>query len=274
MPMIKDKIDEKSRKTTSIRSVSDSLAAIDRLALNSVNLVRKPLPSFPLEGNEYYVPRYLFLGPKGGAEPIRVGLFSSVYGDEPEGSFALLDFVQHLERNPEIGRDYCLFLYPILNPSGFEGNTKLTSDGINIPNQIWKNSASPEVQALQSELWMHGFNGIVSFRTDPRAEDLRVAVGGSIFFRHLLGTTLPSAQDLLPQSIKSGHDALPRWRSILLDEPNDLIRAAPGLKPGPFEIVITLPRQVPLYVLKSAVSLLLQSVLAEYRKFISFGANI
>jgi murein peptide amidase A len=258
----------------SIRSVDETLSTTDHLAANSIGLLRKPLPSFTSRNREFYLPRYLFVGPKGGVEPIRVGFFAGVYGDEPEGTFALLDFVEHLEKEAEIAHDYCLFLYPIVNPTGFAANTKLTQDGVNIANEIWKNSTSTEVQALQSELWMHGFDGIVSFRTASHAEELSVAIGGPIFFRHLLGTTLPSVQDILPQVVNSGADALPRWKSILLDEPNELIRAAPGLKPRPFEIVITLPKNAPLYRIKTAASLLLQSVLVEYRKFIAFGANI
>lgn len=257
-----------------IRSVGESVAVLDQLSATSASLVRKPLPSFEVRGREYYIPRYLFLGPKGGAEPIRVGFFAGVHGDEPEGSFALIDFVQLLEEKSEIAKDFCLFVYPITNPSGFESGSRLTVEGVNIPNQLWKNSVSSEVQVLQAELWMHGFDGVISFRTDPNAREVNVAIGGPVFFRHLLEVTLPAAQDILPQNVQSGRNALPRWKSVLLEEPNELIRAAPGLQPRPFEIVITLPRLAPRYLLKSAVSLLLESILAEYRKFISFGANL
>ena len=33
----------------------------------------------------YELPRYLFIGPKGGDDTIRVGLFAGIHGDEPEG---------------------------------------------------------------------------------------------------------------------------------------------------------------------------------------------
>lgn len=257
-----------------IRSVSETLEELDRAAAESSGLMRKPLPPFSSGGKEYFIPRYLFVGPKGGGEAIRLGLFAGVHGDEPEGTFALIEFLEMLELRPETAKNYCLFAYPILNPSGFEANTRLTAEGLNITHEIWKNSLSPEVQIIQSELWMHGFDGIVSFRTDAAAAELSVAIGGPIFFRHLLGTTLTGAQDVLPQVILSGSDALPKWKSVLLEEPNELIRAAPGLKPRPFEIVITLPRNAPSYRQKSAVTLLLQTVLNEYRHFISLGANI
>lgn len=147
----------KSLSTKPQRSVHETIAPLDRISATSVSLVKKPLPVFEVDNRPVFVPRYLFLGPKGGADPIRVGFFSTAYGDEPEGAFALIHFAHSLERQPELARDFCLFLYPILNPTGFEANTRQTRAGVNIPSQIWKNSLSPEVHLLQSELWMRGF---------------------------------------------------------------------------------------------------------------------
>ena len=256
------------------RSFRDLVMPIDDLAARSVSLVRRPLPEFSVEGAAYHLPRYLFVGPKGGAEPIRVGLFAGTNGTELEGTLALREFVERLELTPAIARDYCLFLYPLLNPTGYELGRRETSSGTHIPSQIWKNSNSPEVQQLQSELWMHGFDGIVSFNTASESSELSIAVGGVIFARHLLGNALQNAQDVLPQWVDASPAALPRFSGRELRESNDLIRAAPGLKPRPFEIVITIPLKAPTYLQKAAVSLILQTVLSEYRHFISYGANI
>ena len=256
------------------RSFRDPVHSLDEIALRSVNLVGKPLPEYECDGRSFYIPRYLFIGPKGGAEPIRVGLFAGTHGDDPEGTTALREFIERLELTPTMATGYCLFLYPLLNPSGYEAGTRETAAGIHIPSQIWKNTGSPEVLHLQSELWMHGFDGIISLKTDCAGSELGIAVGGPIFARHLLGEALQAAQDLLPQVVDSRPEALPKFRAQQLKEPNDLIRAAPGLKPRPFEIVITIPRKAPIFLQKAAVSLVLQTVLSEYRNFIAYGANI
>ncbi|HEX7863241.1 MAG TPA: hypothetical protein VF773_23130 [Verrucomicrobiae bacterium] len=250
------------------------LAALDRACVDSVNLLRKPLPSFEAGGNEFYISRYLFVGPRGGAEPIRVGLFTGLHGDEPEGTAALVEFALALEKSPELARNYFLFLYPMLNPSGFAALTRLTADGVNIANELWRNSTSVEVQQIQSEVWMHAFDGIVSLRTDASAEELRIEVGGPIFARHLFGNGLAHAQDILPQAIHSGPEALPRLKSALLEKPNELIRAAPGVKPRPFEIVLTIPGRAAGLQQRAAVALLIQRALTDYRDFISYGANL
>src|SRR4051794_6743123 len=106
------------------RSISSALAPVEKLCENSVNLVRKPLPPFVSGGREHFIPRYLFIGPKGGNDPLRVGLFAGVNGDQPEGSFALVEFIQRLEQAPALAKDFCLFFYPILNPSGFESGER------------------------------------------------------------------------------------------------------------------------------------------------------
>jgi hypothetical protein len=250
------------------------LAALEKASRDSVNLVRKPLPKFEAGGKEYQIPRYLFVGPKGGGEPIRVGLFAGVHGDEPEGTYALQDFALTLEQSPNLARNYFLFFYPIVNPSGFEGKTRQTAEGVNITNELWKNATSVEVQQIQSELWMHAFDGVVSMKTDAEATQVLVEVGGPIFARHLFGERLARAQDILPQTVHSGPEALPKFRGALLERPNELIRAAPGIRPRPFELVITIPGQAPGFQQRTAVALLLERALAEYRKFISYGANI
>src|SRR5688572_7127273 len=98
------------------RSFRDAVQALEEISRRSVSLISKPLPEFQIDARAYHIPRYLFLGPKGGAEPIRVGFFAGTYGDEPEGTVALREFVERLELAPILGKDFCLFLYPILNP--------------------------------------------------------------------------------------------------------------------------------------------------------------
>src|SRR5258706_7336658 len=90
------------------RSFSDTLAPLERLAQTSPNLLSKPLGRFERAGNSYEIPRYLFVGPRGGAEPIRIGLFGAIHGDEPEGAHALVRFLILLDQVPELATGYCL----------------------------------------------------------------------------------------------------------------------------------------------------------------------
>ena len=107
---------------------------------------------FELAGQSHELPRYMFLGPTGGTEPLRIGIFAGLHGDEPAASFALLRFVRLLEDKPEIARGYCLFLYPVSNPTGFVDNTRHNRDGKDLNREFWRGSAEPEVRMKKSSL--------------------------------------------------------------------------------------------------------------------------
>ena len=111
------------------RSLADLLAPLDQLAANSPNLVVNHEARFESGGESYVLPRYLFVGPKGGDTPIRLGIFAGVHGDEPEGSHALVQFIKLLEARPELAAGYYLSLYPVCNPTGFEDNTRHSRTG-------------------------------------------------------------------------------------------------------------------------------------------------
>src|ERR1035437_7905781 len=111
------------------RALESLTARFDDIARHSTSLIVCPPGRFELAGQSVALPRYLFLGPQGGAEPLRIGVFAGIHGDEPAGSFALLRFAQLLEEKPELPRGYCLFLSPVYNPTGFEDNTRHSRNG-------------------------------------------------------------------------------------------------------------------------------------------------
>jgi hypothetical protein len=55
-------------------------------------------------GQDYSIPRYLYVGRQGGGDLQRIGIFATLHGDEPEGVLALGKFLQTLEERPESPR--------------------------------------------------------------------------------------------------------------------------------------------------------------------------
>ena len=106
------------------RSIAELLAPLEQIAATSPNLVANHDARFEVDGEEYVLPRYLFVGPRGGDVPIRVGIFAGIHGDEPEGVHALIQFIKLLEAKPELATGYYLSFYPVCNPTGFEDNTR------------------------------------------------------------------------------------------------------------------------------------------------------
>jgi murein peptide amidase A len=256
------------------RSLEGLTAPFDEIARRSASLSACPPGRFELAGQSVALPRYLFLGPQGGAEPLRIGIFAGIHGDEPASSFALLRFVQLLEDKPEIAQGYCLFLYPVCNPTGFEDNTRHNRNGQDLNREFWRDTRQPEVRLLQSELWAHAFNGIVSLHTDDTSDGVYGYAHGAVLTRHLVAPALAAAAEFLPLNQKGMIDGFRARDGIIRDGHEGVLRAPPGMKPRPFEVILETPHHAPQYLQEAALAVALRTILNEYRQFIAYAQNL
>ncbi len=79
--------------------------------------------------------------------PFRLYLSSGVHGDEPAGPLAL----EHLLENNLIPTDLDLTIIPLINPTGFESQTRENSAGHDL-NRDFRYPKNPESQAVQDFL--------------------------------------------------------------------------------------------------------------------------
>jgi murein peptide amidase A len=256
------------------RSIAETLAPLDRLAIHSSNIIAKHDARFEVHGQPYVLPRYLFIGPKGGDDPIRVGLFAGIHGDEPEGVHALVQFLSALERNPGLAADYCLFVYPICNPTGFEDNTRHARSGQDLNREFWTNSEKPEVKLLQTELCTHAFHGIISLHTDATSDGFYGFASGATLTKHLLEPALQSTEQFLPRNRDDVIDGFKASDGIIRQGYDGVLRAPPQIRPRPFEIILETPGKPPEYLKEAAFVLALQTILGRYREFIAFARNL
>src|ERR1044072_4451542 len=108
------------------RSISGLLASTQAHCKTSACLRDQPLPAFPIGDSEYSLPRFIFHGPYGGDQPIRIGIFPAIHGDEAAAASGVLKFVELLNLSPELARDFSLFIYPLCNPTGYEDNSRFS----------------------------------------------------------------------------------------------------------------------------------------------------
>jgi len=256
------------------RSIADLLAPLEKLAANSPNLVANHDATFRVDGETYVLPRYLFVGPRGGDTPIRLGIFAGIHGDEPEGVHALVQFIKLLETKPEIAAGYYLSFYPVGNPTGFEDGTRHSRGGKDLNREFWKNSGQPEVQLLQAELQSRSFQGLISLHTDDTSDGFYGFVGGATLTRHLIRPALAAAEKFLPRDGRPVIDGFPARDGVIRDGYNGVLSAPPGLRPRPFEIILETPAAPPEYLKELALVAALQTILLEYRKFIAYAPNL
>jgi len=244
------------------RSIADLLAPLDLLAANSPNLIANHKANFEIEGQTYFLPRYLFIGPRGGDEPIRIGIFAALGGDEPEGAHALVRFLRLLDSNAEAATGYCLFIYPVCNPTGFEDGTSHPRRGSDLAGDFWKDSSQPEVRLLQTEILFHSFHGSIALRASGAINGFRGLARGATLTRHLVEPALRAAEQFLP--LDQGSEP----------EGEGILSAPSGVRPRPFEIILQSPRNAPAFLKECAFVTALHTILVEYRKFIAYARNL
>src|SRR5688500_13830847 len=165
------------------QSSADLAAALEALALSSDFLVSSPIPLAPATN---LLPRYIFEGPHGGGDPIRIGFFAGIHGDEQAGSYAILELARTLARNPALAEGYHLYFYPICNPRGFDARTRNAPSGKELNREFCNNSSEPKVQLLEREILAHVFHGLVSFHADDTSNGIYGFVRGAVLARSLL----------------------------------------------------------------------------------------
>jgi murein peptide amidase A len=256
------------------RSLEALTAPLEEIARHSTSLIACQPGRFEHGGQSLALPRYLFIGPQGGAEPLRIGIFAGIHGNEPASSFALLRFVKLLEEKPAMARGYCLFLYPVCNPTGFEDDTRHNRDGKDLNREFWRNSRQPEVRLLESELLAHAFNGIISLHTDDTSDGVYGYAHGAIHTRYLLGPALAAATEYLPMNRNGTIDGFRARDGIIREGYEGVLHAPPGIKPRPFEVTLETPHHAPQFLQEAALAVALCKILDEYRQFIAYAQNL
>jgi hypothetical protein len=256
------------------RSIPELLAPLEQIAAGSPNLVASHGAQFKSNGQAYELPRYLFIGPKGGDDAIRVGLFAGVHGDEPEGAHALVQFLSLLERKPELATGYCLFIYPVCNPTGFEDRTRPARSGKDLNREFWNGSREPEVGLLQSELVAHSFHGIISLHTDNSSQGFYGFAHGATLTKNLIEPALQAAEQFLPRNGNETIDGFRARNGIIRESYPGVLSAPPKVRPRPFEIVLETPQAPPSYLKEAAFVAALRMILTRYREFIAYAPNL
>ena len=220
------------------------------------------------------LPHYRFSGPAGGGDPVRIGLFAAIHGDEPAGAQALVHFIEMLCREPELAAGYELFFYPICNPRAFAAGTRLTPSGKDLNREFWRNSPEPEVRLLEQEIRANAFQGLVSLHSDDTSDGLYGFVRGAVLTRGLLEPALAAAEKIIPRNRKPIIDGFPAENGIISKCYDGILTSPPELKPEPFEIILETPHGAPMDLQVRALVVATRTILVEYQKLLAFAANL
>ena len=254
------------------------IGAVNRLAADFAGAALRSdfFSSKPLQTPEgkCRLEHLVFEGPHGGGEPIRIGIFAAIHGDEQAGAMGLLELAKLLAADPQLGQGYHLHLYPVCNPTGLNAGSRLSSSGKDLNREFWRNSCEPEVQLLEEEIQRQAFHGLISLHADDTSGGLYGFVRGDVLARSLLEPALAAAEEVLPRNREEFIDGFAAENGIISQCYEGILTSPPKLLNSPFEIIFETPQNAPAEKQVAAYVKAIRSILVEYRKFISFAADL
>lgn len=225
-------------------------------------------------GQAMAVPRYVYTGPEGGGDRIRIGIFATIHGDEPEAVAGLARFIEQVESNPSIATGYCLFLYPVCNPTGYLDGTRTSRSVKDLNREFWKDSREPEVAYLESEIVAQDLAGIITLHGDDTSDGLYGFVRGAVLSRGLLEPALEKASEHLPINRLAQIDGFCASDGIITDCYHGVLQSPPGRVRPPFEIIFETPQRAPAELQARAHAAALEEILVRYRELMAFAQSI
>jgi hypothetical protein len=230
------------------------------------------LGSFEIGAEKYSLPRFTLRGPNS-SDPIRIGIFAAIHGDEPASALAAVKFLSEAANEPSLIENFLVQIYPLCNPSGYEDNTRHSRGGKDLNREFWKSSSEPEIAILERELRTQHFNGIIQLHADDTSDGIYGFVRGHTLTENLLRPALLEAGKILPRNVNATIDGFAARDGIIYQSYEGIL-AAPMQSEPPFEIIFETPHHAPMDLQVEALVVAVRTILGEYRRLISFAANI
>ena len=224
--------------------------------------------------DNYSLEQFLFVGPRGGRDYFRVGIFAGIHGDEPAGSHAAVRFVQVLAQNPELARGYEIYVYPLCNPSGYEDGTRHSRSGRDLNREFWAGSRDPEVRLLEQQIRTLRFDGMIALHADSDSPGLYAFALGAQVTQHVVEPALQAAEKILSRNRDAIIDNFTARNGLIRKGYPGMLCAAPETRPRPFEIVFETPQQAKLEQQVEANIVFLRHALEQYLQLQAVGQDL
>jgi hypothetical protein len=250
-----------------------------RKTLSTLQKARVPwlpatLGSWNVGPDDYSLEQYLFVGPRGGGDYFRVGIFAGVHGDETAGVFAAIRFLHELAQNPDLVRGYEIYFYPLCNPSGFEDGTRHSRSGRDLNREFWIGSREPEVQLLERQIRTLHFDGLISLHADNDSRGVYAFALGAQVTQHVVEPALRAAEKILPRNCAATIDNFTARNGLIRKGYPGMLCAAPEASPRPFEIVFETPHHADLEKQIEANLVFLRHALDQYQQLQAVGQDL
>jgi len=234
----------------------------------------RPAGSLQHDGNPFLIERIRVRGPSAGHDPVRIGIFAGIHGDEPAGIVALRSFLEAIVANPARATGYELYAYPVVNPVGVARGTRVNCSGLDLNREFWQNSKQPEIAILEHELRQRRWHGLIALHADDSCEGTYGYSHGNAMEDSLLKPALVAAEAILPRDKRSSIDGFHAHEGIICECFQGILAPPPEHIPKPFNLIFETPANAPLELQSAAHVAALNAILATYRGYISYAQDL
>jgi protein MpaA len=236
--------------------------------------IHTTLGQWQVGSQTHAVEQVLFVGPRGGGDYFRVGIFAGIHGDEMAGALAAVHFLEGLAATPALARGYEVYVYPVCNPSGFEDGTRHSRSGRDLNREFWLGSHEPEVRLLERQIRTLRFDGLISLHADDETPGLYAFALGAQVTEHVVEPALAAAEKILPRNREATIDNFVARNGLIRKGYPGMLCAAPEARPRPFEIVFETPHHAELEKQIEANLVFLRHALEQYQQLQAVGQDL
>jgi hypothetical protein len=185
-----------------------------------------------------------------------------------------VQIASELAADPARAAGYELYLYPVINPVGYELGTRANHAGKDLNREFWRGSTETEVQVIEAELRSRAFHGIITLHADDTCEGVYGYAHGRTLNEALLCPALAAAKAFLPIDERAVIDGFPARAGLICDCFPGVLSAPPEQRPQPFDLILETPAHAPFNLQVDATVAALESVIATYPGFIAYSQDL
>ena len=249
----------------------DILDPLLRTAKASTHLIVSNGFEFRIGSQKLSIPKFLFLGERGGTAPLEVGIFAGLAPDQQSTSQAVSNLLIDLEWIPDVATNYVLFNYPVANPRAY---SKVRETAPELNELFWQHSAEPEVGYLEKELTRHAFNIIITFQLDNSGRGFYATTTSQVIARDVIEPALRVASLALPLDSEPLQVLEVSRSGRVSGQPKGRLSAPKSAHPKPFEVSLYAPESASPEAQIAGFVLATKAILREYRKFIGHAQDL
>lgn len=244
-------------------SLPERLGALYEIAARSAHVFASPLGPIRGAAGEQVLPRFVYFGPHTSSESLRLAVFAGFSRHDRTTAQAVLNVIESLARDPDIGQSLNVSFFPVVNP----GALLADQEELDLSEEHWGRSIRPEIALLNQDARRCGYAGFVRITSGVDAEP-----GAAVRLVH--STSAQSS----PIHVFSSED-FAGWpvtfQSIAAESvAHGPLTIADDLPVAPFEVELSLPSDWSLRLTDAALAPLLKRLIVRYRAFLAYGQHL